>query len=472
MGKKILVLGFVFISSLLGAFFMAEPLWAVEPKIAAGWYHTVALKSDGSLWAWGGSYKGQLGDGTNFKRNMPVQVSGGGNTWTTIAAGWHHTVAVKSDGTLWAWGYNFYGQLGDGTTINRNMPVQVSGGGNTWVGIAAGGYHTVALKSDGSLWAWGYNFPGQLGDGTTINRNMPVQVSRGGNTWVGIAAGGYHTVALKSDGTPWAWGLNNYGQLGDGTTFAKHSPVWAGLRRLLADFDGDGKTDVSVYRGSIGTWFVYPSSGASPYGIEWGYWGGDPSDKPVPGDYDGDGKTDYAFYRASTGAWYVKPSSGAPAYGVGWGGDPSDKPVPGDYDGDRLTDIAVYRVSTGAWYVYPSSGSALYGVSWGGDPTDKPVPGDYNGDLRTDIAVYRASTGTWYIQPSSGAAAYAVGWGGSIGDIPVPGDYDGDVKTDIAIYRPTNGGWYIIPSSGAAPYGVGWGGDPTDVPLTYLPAID
>jgi hypothetical protein len=228
------------------------------------------------------------------------------------------------------------------------------------------------------------------------------------------------------------------------------------------DFDGDGKTDITVYRTNTGAWYVKPSGGGSPYGIGWG---GDISDKPAPGDYDGDGKTDITVYRATTGAWYVYPSGGSAAYGFGWGGDAADKPAPGDYDGDGKTDIAVYRSSTGAWYVYPSGGSAPYGVGWGGDATDKPAPGDYDGDGKTDIAVYRSNTGAWYVYPSSGGAPYGMGWGGDATDKPVPGDYDGDGKADIAVYRAGTGAWYVYPSGGSAPYGVGWGGDATDKPV-------
>ena len=187
-------------------------------------------------------------------------------------------------------------------------------------------------------------------------------------------------------------------------------------------------------------------------------------------DFDGDGKTDIAVYRGSNGGWYVIPSStpGAP-YGVSWGGDPTDIAVPGDYDGDGKTDIAVYRGSNGGWYVIPSSTpGAPYGVGWGGDITDKPVPGDYDGDGKTDIAVYRGSNGGWYVIPSlPPGTPYGVGWGGDITDKPVPGDYDGDGKTDIAVYRGSNGGWYVIPSSTpGAPYGVGWG-TAGDVPINY-----
>ena len=135
-------------------------------------------------------------------------------------------------------------------------------------------------------------------------------------------------------------------------------------------------------------------------------------------DRDNDAKTDFAIYRSSTGAWYIRPSSGASPYGIGWGGDISDKPVPGDYDGDGKTDAAVYRTLTGAWYIRPSSGASPYGVGWGGDLSDKPAPGVYNGDGRTDFAVYRTGTGAWYVKPSSGASPYGVGWGGDVSDKP------------------------------------------------------
>jgi hypothetical protein len=135
-------------------------------------------------------------------------------TMNSIATGTRHTIALKADGSIWAWGYNGHGQLGDGTTnFNSNPPVHV-GTGNDWSAISAGQYHTIALKTDGSLWAWGSNVYGQLGNGTNTNSNAPVRVGTATDYWVAISAGLRHTIALKIDGSIWAWGYNGGGQLG------------------------------------------------------------------------------------------------------------------------------------------------------------------------------------------------------------------------------------------------------------------
>jgi len=208
--------------------------------IAAHYLNTVALKDDGTVWTWGNNDYGQLGDNTRTSSYTPVQVVGPGGTGfltdvTAIAAGYGHMVALKDDGTVWAWGDNGYGVLGDGTTDPSYTPVQVLGPEGVGVltgmtAIAAGSIHTVTLKDDGTVWAWGYNYKGQLGDGTTDPSYTPVQVlgPEGVGVLTGmtaIAAGWYHTVALKEDRTVWAWGNNGYGQLGDGTIAERHTPV-------------------------------------------------------------------------------------------------------------------------------------------------------------------------------------------------------------------------------------------------------
>ncbi len=247
------------------------------------------------------------------------------------------------------------------------------------------------------------------------------------------------------------------------------APVTSPLVIAKGDFDGDRRTDRTVVRlnqsgpaaGAL-TWYIVKSSGGAA-ATTWGAVG----DVPVPGDYDGDGKTDVAVWRPSEGGWYFVGSSGASwAYAFG-SGAAGDRPVPADYDGDGKTDMAVFRTgSTSAFYIIRSSTRAAYAVSWG-TWGDVPVPGDFDGDGKTDIAVWRPSNGTFFIIPSRGAAAYSRRFGGP-GDQPVVGDFDGDGKTDIALYRPYDTGgaasWYVIKSSNGAATGLSWG-TLGDVPL-------
>lgn len=221
--------------------------------IAAGEQNTVALKSDGTVWAWGNNDWGQLGDGTTSFRRTLVQVSGLIGV-TAISAGALHTVALKADGTVWVWGWNSHGILGEGTTMNRHAPVQVSDLAAV-TAISAGQTHTVALKSDGTVWTWGGNFSGQLGDGTMTLRTVPTPVS--GLTGVSaISAGWQHTVALRSDGTVLAWGDNHWGQLGDDTTTAHLTPVRvSGLTGVTAISAGGWYFTVALrHDGTVWAW--------------------------------------------------------------------------------------------------------------------------------------------------------------------------------------------------------------------------
>ena len=200
-------------------------------SVAAGSGFTLALKNDGSLWSWGGNRFGRLGDGTTEDRFTPMQIGVDGE-WVYISAGNLHAAAIRTDGSLWTWGRNTDGQLGDATTINRYMPVRV-GTDTDWVSVAAGSSHTKALKSDGSLWVWGLN-RGEFGDGVEIDpmlafhpQTTPIQI--GADTdWVSVAVGLAHTLAIKEDGSLWAWGWNWFGQLGDSTTEVRFAPVQVG----------------------------------------------------------------------------------------------------------------------------------------------------------------------------------------------------------------------------------------------------
>jgi len=181
--------------------------------IGAGGWHSLALKSDGTVWSWGSNAYGQLGDGTKEHSNVPVQVLNLTNV-IEISASIQHSLALKNDGTIRAWGWNEYGQLGDGTDFDSNIPVKVLNISDA-ITIAAGGGHSLAVNENGSIWSWGRNAAGQLGNKTWDDSSIPVQVLNLTNV-SGISAGAGHSLALQNDGTVWAWGANYTGQLGNG----------------------------------------------------------------------------------------------------------------------------------------------------------------------------------------------------------------------------------------------------------------
>jgi alpha-tubulin suppressor-like RCC1 family protein len=233
---------------------------------------TLALKSDGTVWGWGTDYSGELGDGTiNTNRPSPVQTANLTGV-VAIANGWIHGLAVKSNGTVWAWGRNTNGQLGDGTFSNRSVPVQVSGLTSV-TAVAGGENHSLALKSDGTVWAWGDNSRGELGDGTTTTRTTPVQVS-GLSNIVAISAGTNASLAVTTDGIVYAWGANNVGQVGDWTTTDRWIPVaisdvgyvWKAGAPILSVAAGTYNTtqSITVTNPQSGVDMHYTLSGAEP----------------------------------------------------------------------------------------------------------------------------------------------------------------------------------------------------------------
>jgi alpha-tubulin suppressor-like RCC1 family protein len=209
--------------------------------IAAGQYFTLALKSDGTAWGWGNNGSGQLGNGTSTSSSIPVR-SGTVYDAVAISAGAGYAVALKADGTVWDWGSNSLGQLGNGSTGNYSLVAVQAIGITNAIAVAASQNHTLAVKSDGAVMAWGHNGQGQLGDGTITGHNTPASVSNLINV-TSVSAGGYHSVATaryNAVNVIWAWGLNSLGQLGDETTIERHFPV---LTHFDSDFDQDGLPD-------------------------------------------------------------------------------------------------------------------------------------------------------------------------------------------------------------------------------------
>ncbi len=245
--RKSVIIG----AMLLSGFSSAAQASSMNFKaIATGVGHDLALAEDGTVWAWGANDSGQLGDGTATNRKSPGPVPGLDGI-AAMAAGAFHNLAAKSDGTVWAWGENSFGVLGDGTRVNRFSPVQVSGLSGV-VAVAAGGCHSLALRSDGSVWAWGC-------DGTTLwGRTTPARIN-GLNGIVMIAAGQAHSLAVRNDGTVWAWGYNWYGQLGNGTSTpqgkAPSLPVQvSGLGSVVAISAGYSHSLAVKADGSIWMW--------------------------------------------------------------------------------------------------------------------------------------------------------------------------------------------------------------------------
>ncbi|GAB3847705.1 hypothetical protein GCM10028822_09490 [Hymenobacter terrigena] len=215
---------------------------AAFTQVAAGERHALALQANGTLWSWGNNSNGKLGDGTTTDRGLPVQVTppagtAPGSTWTQVAAGATFSLGLRSDGTLWGWGNAYGGVLGNGsgTTADQPVPVAVqtpatATAGSRWTRVLACNFSAVAQRSDGSWWIWGENSEGEVGDGTRTARLVPMRVpeptgAAAGTTWTSVVPCSYFTFGLRSDGSLWAWGNNDGARLGDGTNSSQRVPV-------------------------------------------------------------------------------------------------------------------------------------------------------------------------------------------------------------------------------------------------------
>jgi len=194
-------------------------------SVSAGGEHSCAVRSEGGAWCWGRNTFGQIGNGTTGPGPKTPTRVGTSDDWHAIAAGGASTCGIRANGTLWCWGLNHRGQLGDGTTKSKSSPIRV-GTASGWASVSAGWFDTCGVRTDGSLWCWGDNSAGQIGDGTTTRRLVPTRLS--GSEWTSVAVGGWHVCATRSDGTLWCWGRNDFGQLGDDSFTDRHLPTRVG----------------------------------------------------------------------------------------------------------------------------------------------------------------------------------------------------------------------------------------------------
>jgi len=401
----------------------------------------VAIQSDGKIVAAGSSYTGQNNDFAVVRYNtdgtLDTSFNGTGKVVTPIgssSADYAASVAIHSDGKIVAAGASYNPAGADFAVVryNTNGALDTSFNGTGKVVTPFGSFDdvasSVAIQPDGKIVAAGYSVNGADHDFALVrylggsNIRTPFDFDGDRKTDLSIFRPG-----------PGEWwynrsldGGNRAFQFGAGTdTIAP------------ADFTGDGKTDVAFFRPSTGQWFVLRSEDLSFYAFPFGTNG----DVPVPADYDADGKADAAVFRPSTLTWFIQKSGGGTDI-IGFGAA-GDVPTVADYDGDGKADIAIYRPNaTGGaqWWVRRSSNGSVFALQFG-TPTDRTVQGDYTGDGKADIAFWRPSTGGWFVLRSEDFSFFSFPFGTN-GDIPVPGDYDGDGRNDAAVFRPSSSTWF------------------------------
>jgi uncharacterized delta-60 repeat protein len=382
-----------------------------------------ALQSDGKIII-GGNFTG-VNFNTNYKNLARLNADGSlDNTFNPQVEGGVQSIRIQPDGRiLIGGGIYLVGGAPRGGIARVNADGTLDPTFNPNGAGANGAVLSIDLQQNGDIIIGGlftrFNNVDRLGIARLLNAPTPrTQFDFDGDGRADIS------VFRPSMGN-WFIQQSNSG-------FAAYNFGQTGDLIAPADYDGDGKTDLSVFRN--GTWHLLRSTlgvGTFPFGAA--------GDIPVPADYDGDGKADVAVFRPSNGTWYIQRSQ-LGFLGVAFG-DAADKPAVGDYDGDGKADIAVFRPSTGTWYLQRSQ-LGFTGMTFG-QSGDLIVPADYDGDGKTDLGVYRA--GIWYLQRSTlGFTGISFG---DAADKPTPADYDGDGKADVAVFRPSNGVWYLLRST-------------------------
>jgi uncharacterized delta-60 repeat protein len=329
-----------------------------------------------------------------------------------------------------------HGLVDDGSAVlrintNGSLDTSFGTGGVAFnsIGDAGNGFYTTLVLPTGRILAGGYSSNG-ANDDFTLARFQAEQIARFDYDGDGRSD---ISVFRPSEGN---WYIQN------SSTMGVSSPHFGqnGDLTTPGDFDGDGKTDISVYRPSEGNWYRLNSSDGSFFGTHFGT----AEDKPTVGDFDGDGRADISVFRPSEGNWYRLNSIDGSFFGTHFGAA-EDKPAVGDFDGDAKADISVFRPSEGNWYRLNSSDGSFFGTHFG-MAEDKPTVGDFDGDGKTDISVFRPSEGNWYRLNSSDGSFFGMHFG-IAEDKPVAADYDGDGKADIGVFRPSEGNWYILNST-------------------------
>ena len=241
--------------------------------LSIGSRHSAIIKNDGTLWSWGKDNYGQLGDAGITTKSYLVQENSLSDNWVEVTAAKDFSIALKDDGTMWGWGTNTYGQIGNSEYNERRVPVQEDTNASDWKSISAGDNHSVAIKDDKSLWSWGYNESGELGDASNISSRVSVRESSDSN-WSDASAGANHTLAIKENGTLWAWGSNYYGQLGDNSVEDKNIPTLISSDKWRSV---SGGTNFSVGVKMDGTMWAWGYNAQNQLGL-----GDDSEDKLIP----------------------------------------------------------------------------------------------------------------------------------------------------------------------------------------------